>query len=102
MINDTKERPSALVTGASSGIGAVFAERLEALAEQLRANHHANVEVMAADLSKSDDLRTVEKHISEHASLELLVNNAGFGAYRPFIQIDPDFAEDLINVQVIA
>src|SRR6266545_2081479 len=119
MSNDITERPNALVTGASSGIGAAFAERLakdgydliivarrrdqlESLAEQLQANHHVNIEVIVADLSKSGDLRAVEKRVAEDTSLELLVNNAGFGAYMPFVQLDPDTAEDLIKVQVIA
>src|SRR6266516_3111143 len=119
MSNDIIKRPHALVTGASSGIGAAFAERLahdgydlivvarrrdrlESFAEHLESNHHVNVEVIVADLSKSDDLRAVEKRVAEDTSLELLVNNAGFGAYLPFIRLDPDKAEELINVQVVA
>ncbi len=111
-------RNLALVTGASSGLGAAFAERLakdgydliivarrrerlETLAQQLQANHQVTVEVLDADLSKLNDLYKVEKHIGDSA-LELLVNNAGFGGYKPFIELDPDQAEELVNLKVLA
>ena len=111
--------PRALVTGASSGIGRAFAERLahdgydlmivarrrnklEALAQQLQANHHMNVEVIAADLSQPEDLRTVERRLAEDIALELLVNNAGFGGYMAFADLDPGKATELIDLKVLA
>jgi uncharacterized protein len=115
----TNSRPSALVTGASSGIGAAFAarlaqdgydltlvarrgDRLEALARQLQDSRPVRVNVLVADLSRSAGLRAVEKAVKDDSALELLVNNAGFAGYMPFIELDPDKAEELINLQVLA
>jgi len=119
MTGNTRKRPSALVTGASSGIGAAFAERLaedgydlaivarrrdrlDALAEKLGQSHAAHVEVITADLSQPSKLRTVENWVAEDSALELLVNNAGFGGYMPFVELDPDKATELINLKVLA
>jgi short-subunit dehydrogenase len=77
-------------------------DRLESLAEQLRANHHVNVKVLSADLSRPHESLTVEKHIADGNDLELLVNNAGFGGYMPFAELDPDKAMELINLKVLA
>jgi short-subunit dehydrogenase len=108
-----------MVTGASSGIGAAFADRLakdgydlmivarrrdklDALAEQLKTRHNASVEAITADLSRAGDMRRVEKRISDDSGLELLVNNAGFGGYMAFVELDPDKAEELVNLKVLA
>ena len=113
-------RRRALVTGASTGLGAVFAtalacqqydltivarnrERLEALAERLRQNHGIAVEVVVADLTQGAALRTVEERVAQDQALELLVNNAGFGTTGPFATLDPDReeAEILLNVMAL-
>jgi short-subunit dehydrogenase len=110
---------SALVTGASSGLGAAFArrlardfsrlilvarrrERLEALSRELQAAHPVEVEVLVADLTAPDQLRRVEAHLAADDRLQLLVNNAGFGAYMPFVQLDADRAEELVRLQALA
>jgi hypothetical protein len=109
-------KQKALITGASSGIGLTYAERLaregtdlvlvarrrdrlEALAEQLRAS--VDVDILVADLSKPDDLARAEKRLAEDESISLLINNAGFGGYQAFAELDPDRAEELIRLQVI-
>jgi uncharacterized protein len=113
-----RTRPCALVTGASSGLGEAFAERLaadghdllvvarredrlRALAERLRDTYGAATQVLVADLAAPDDLRRVESRIAAGPALDLLVNNAGFGGYRPFLQLDPDRAEQLVGLQVL-
>lgn len=85
---------TALVTGASSGLGAEFARQLAArgadvilvardraalaaVADGIRSTCGSNVEVIAADLLDADDLRAVEARVA--AGVDLLVNNAGFG-----------------------
>ena len=119
MAPKSERRPRALVTGASSGIGAEFAkhmardgydlilvarrrERLEELARQLQTDHSIAAEVLVADLTQPSDLRLVEQRLAEDSALEMLVNNAGFGGYMPFIDLDPDRAEELIRLHVLA
>jgi short-subunit dehydrogenase len=111
--------PIALITGASAGLGAAFAERfardqyhlvlvarrrqrLEDLARRLHIEHGVTVEVMTADLASPADLAAVAARIGELPHLARLVNNAGFGAYMPFVELEPERAEELIRVQVVA
>jgi short-subunit dehydrogenase len=99
----TTSTKTAVVTGASSGIGAVYADRLaargydlilvarradrlNALADKLSAAHGVRVQVLMADLGKESDLAAVEAVLRRDASVELLVNNAGIARMRPFAQ----------------
>lgn len=112
-------RPRALVTGVSSGIGAAFAERLaregydvvlvarrrerlRTLAERLRAEAGAQADVLAADLTDAGGLAQVEARLAGDPPVTLLVNNAGFGGYRPFVEIDPTVIDALIDVHIRA
>ncbi len=97
----------ALVTGASAGIGAAYAERLAregydlvlvarrrerlaSLAERLRAAHGREVAIEAADLCDPADLARVERRIAETPGLALVVNNAAFGSSGAFWKLDRD------------
>ena len=111
-------RRGALVTGASSGIGAAFArrlardhydlvlvargrERLDALAAELRADHSRHVEVLPADLTHAAELRVVEKVVAD-ADLDLLVNNAGFGTVGTFAKLDVAKEEEEVRLNIVA
>jgi uncharacterized protein len=121
---------SALVTGASSGIGAALCHRLAAqgvdlvlvardreqldkLAIELGSARHTaelgsagdtvEVEVLVADLAETTGRRRVEDRIGDAARpLDLVVNNAGFGTYGPFASLDVDGEEREIAVNVAA
>jgi short-subunit dehydrogenase len=112
-------RRLALVTGASAGIGCAFAERLardawdlvlvarrrerlDELAAKLTETHGRRVDVLAADLTKPDGVRAVEERVAKEPTLELLVNNAGFGTSGPFAELDRDAEEEEIRLNVLA
>jgi short-subunit dehydrogenase len=114
--------PTALVTGASAGIGRSFAEhlarrgsdlvlvardagRLEELAARLRADHGRAVEVLPADLTDPEQRALVERRLAEPgdaAPVDLLVNNAGFGTNGWFHELPIDREEQEIDLNVVA
>ncbi|MFN8474003.1 MAG: SDR family oxidoreductase [Anaerolineae bacterium] len=110
---------TALITGASSGIGAEYARQLAergynlvlvarreaqltALAEELRAANRIETEVLAADLSLHQDVDRVAERIQNLPDLALLVNNAGFGSTGKFATKDPQSQVDMAEVHVVA
>jgi short-subunit dehydrogenase len=64
--------------------------------------HGIDAEPLVADLSDPKDLRMVEQRLAAGPAIDMLVNNAGYGAYSPFLELDPEVAEDMIRLQVIA
>jgi hypothetical protein len=107
------------VTGASSGIGAIYAdrlarrgydlilvarsrERLDGLAKRLRDETGRAIEAVAADLSGKVDLTRVEAILRTNAGITMLVNNAGIGATGPLLLSDVDKMDDMIALNVTA
>ena len=105
----------ALVTGASAGLGAEFAhqlaakgmdlvlaarrrERLEALASELRATHGGAVEVVAVDLLESGAPSRLWRDATAQRPVDLLVNNAGFGAQGRFDEVDLERHLDMVRL----
>lgn len=114
----TTTRHTALITGASSGIGAVFArefatrgydliiaarrtDRLEALAADIRSAHGVDVRVVAADLAKPGSAQKLHTAVAE-TPVDVLINNAGWGRIGSFATEDLGGIADEINVNVIA
>jgi short-subunit dehydrogenase len=97
----TTQHSTALITGASSGIGAVYADRLaargynlvlvarrearlQALAADLSGRYGVDVQILTADLSDENGIRAVEETLRNDTRIDTLVNNAGTAQMAPF------------------
>jgi short-subunit dehydrogenase len=110
----SRSGPAALITGASSGIGEVFARRLSGKGfhlilvarrkerlEKLAAELH-NAEVLAADLSVDSGVHVVEQRIAAEPALEFLVNNAGFGVHGSFHEASQEAQDRMHRLHILA
>ncbi|WP_113023942.1 SDR family NAD(P)-dependent oxidoreductase [Aquitalea palustris] len=111
--------PTVFITGASSGIGATYAERfarrghnliivardksrLEALATRLRAEHQVSVEVLQADLTNTAELSVLEARLRDDAGIGILINNAGMAQSGDFLAQSAEAIERQITLNTTA
>src|ERR1700724_1819440 len=116
-MSTTTKKGTALITGASAGIGAVYADRLAkrgydlilvarnqsrlaALAQRLKNETGRSVETIAADLNDRADLARIETTLRNNAGITLLVNNAGVGAAGPLLNSDVEKMDEMIRLNV--
>nr|WP_218943050.1 SDR family oxidoreductase [Sphingomonas sp. R-74633] len=108
-----------MITGASAGIGAIYAdrlakrgcdlilaarngERLEQVASHIRRTTGVSVEIIAVDLGTPTGQRLLADRLRDDARITMLVNNAGFGSTAPFLDSDPDVMAQMIELNVAA
>ena len=118
-MSNTNDKGTALITGASTGIGAVYADRLarrgydlvlvarngdrlRKLSDELAAATGRRITTIVADLTDSAALARVEEVLRTDDTLSMLVNNAGVGSVASILQGDVDVMEDMIALNVTA
>ena len=118
-MTQSRSKGTALITGASRGIGAVYADRLAkrgydlilvargqtrltALAARLAGETGRQIHTMVVDLNDPADLAKVEARLRDDPAITLLVNNAGTAAVAPLLKADVNQMQDMITLNTIA
>jgi len=118
-MSDSSTKCTALITGASRGIGAVYADRLakrgynlilvgrsetqlKALSARLTKETGRSVTPLRADLSDKADLTKVESLVRENQAVTMLVNNAGIGSITPLLNTEVDKTDEMIALNITA
>jgi short-subunit dehydrogenase len=117
--SSSSAKGTALITGASTGIGAVYADRLakrgydlilvarsekglNEVAAQIKSATGRKVEVLQADLVQLSDVKRVVERLATDSSITALVNNAGIAAANKLLESDPDYLDQMITLNVTA
>lgn len=115
----TEPRDTVLITGASTGIGATYADRLaqrghplvlvsrnqdrlQALAQRLTREYGVKTDVMMADLTQAQDRMRVERRLSDDHTIGWLLNSAGMAVGTAIAEASPDVAESMIQLNIVA
>jgi uncharacterized protein len=119
VVRNSSLQGTALITGASAGIGAIYAdrlarrghdlvlvarnqERLHALATRITKDTGRAVEVIVSDLNEPADLARVEHALRTDTSITMLVNNAGIGSTAPLLDANVDAMVAMIDLNITA
>jgi uncharacterized protein len=118
-MSTASSKGTALITGASAGIGAIYADRLakrgydlilvarnadrlKELAARLTAETGRSIKTLAADLSNRHSLKQIENVLREDASITMLVNNAGIGSVASILKDDVEEMDAMIALNITA